>query len=180
MNIEEWKPIPGHIGYEASSLGRVRSIDREIHCSDGSTRRRRSVVLRPALKKSGHLNVSLGGLNPGTFRVHRLVALAFHGLPIRDTLMVCHKDDIKTNNCPENLYWGTHKDNMEDSVRNNRPRNQYYYMTHCKRGHERTEDNSYSRPSNPGSRECLTCLRQRNKNYMRRKRACSKPDKVQD
>lgn len=30
----------------------------------------------------------------------------------------CHKDDDRSNNHADNLYWGTHKQNMEDASRN--------------------------------------------------------------
>lgn len=32
--------------------------------------------------------------------------------------MACHRDDNKDNNTPQNLYWGTAKDNGSDSHRN--------------------------------------------------------------
>lgn len=54
-------------------------------------------------------------------KVHRLVALAFlpnpHNYPI-----VCHKDNVPTNNRVNNLYWGTQSQNMQQMVREGRQR----------------------------------------------------------
>lgn len=53
--------------------------------------------------------------------MHRLVALAFlpnpHNYPI-----VCHKDNVPTNNRVNNLYWGTQSQNMQQMVRDGRQR----------------------------------------------------------
>jgi hypothetical protein len=35
----------------------------------------------------------------------------------------CHKDDDRDNNCIDNLYWGTHAENMRDLVNNGRHSN---------------------------------------------------------
>lgn len=54
-------------------------------------------------------------------KVHRLIALAFlpnpHNYPI-----VCHKDNVPTNNRVNNLYWGTQSQNMQQMVRDGRQR----------------------------------------------------------
>lgn len=49
-----------------------------------------------------------------------------------------------------------------------------HLKTHCKRGHEFTEENTYRPPA--GSRMCRTCLRMHNKLNKRRRRAAGKKD----
>lgn len=50
--------------------------------------------------------------------VHRLVAEAYLPNPL-NLPYVCHKDDNPHNPQKDNLYWGTHQDNMNDrSIRN--------------------------------------------------------------
>lgn len=39
--------------------------------------------------------------------VHRLVCLAFHGVPPTDAHVVARRNGIKTDNSPSNLYWAT-------------------------------------------------------------------------
>lgn len=53
------------------------------------------------------------------FLVHRLMLIAFVGAcPANNE--GCHKDDNPSNNKIDNLYWGTHKQNGIDMVRNGR------------------------------------------------------------
>jgi hypothetical protein len=103
---ERWKRIPGHPGYEASSLGRVRSVDRTL--SDG--REAGGMVLALTEDKDGYLRVKLGRRLVG---VHTLVALAFHGPP-----EVRHVNDDPKDNRPEGLVWGSRKENERDKRKN--------------------------------------------------------------
>ena len=50
--------------------------------------------------------------------VHRMVLEAFVG-PCPEGMECCHEDGDKSNNRLSNLYWGTHKENSDDSVRLN-------------------------------------------------------------
>lgn len=50
-----------------------------------------------------------------TFRVHRLVAKAFIPNP-NNYGVVGHKDNIKHNNCVDNLYWTTVQENTQKAV----------------------------------------------------------------
>ena len=43
--------------------------------------------------------------------IHRLMALAFHGEPSDESLVVNHKDGVKTHNLPSNLEWCTRGEN---------------------------------------------------------------------
>ena len=87
--------------YQVSNLGRVRRLD----MVDVMGRKRKCVVYKPQLDKSGYLRVVLqkDGEMKG-FLVHRLVATAF--IPNPNNLpYVNHRDECKTNNCVENLEW---------------------------------------------------------------------------
>lgn len=48
----------------------------------------------------------------GDQRVHRLVAMAFHGMPENESLVVDHIDENRQNNRPENLRWLTRLENV--------------------------------------------------------------------
>jgi len=115
---EAWKPIVGWEDlYEVSDHGRVRSL-----------RSSRGPRKQPRLRKlwigktNGYPSITLykDGERVGKL-VHRLVLEAFVG-PCSEGLECCHRDDVKTNNTLENLYWGSKKDQLSDAVRNLRLR----------------------------------------------------------
>jgi HNH endonuclease len=77
-------------------------------------------IIKPYYSHTGYLMVSLqyNRLGKGKL-VHRLVAEAY--LPNPSNLpFVCHKDDNPANPHRDNLYWGTHQDNMNDRANRNR------------------------------------------------------------
>lgn len=105
--FEIWKDIEGYEGfYQVSNKGNVRSVDRYIECR-GSLRMHKGKVLKPYVNKYGYRQVILNGKNrPRLCRINRLVAQAF--IPNPNNLpQVNHKDEIKTNDCVENLEWCT-------------------------------------------------------------------------
>lgn len=96
--VEVWKVIPVAPNYEASSLGRIRNID--------------GLIMRDTVKPCGYryIRLSIDG-NPTSFRVHRLVAMAFHGIPSGD-MQVNHRNSDKCDNRPDNLEWVTSSQNI--------------------------------------------------------------------
>ena len=76
------------------------------------------VRLKPVLRR-GYQRVGLRFIKGDRLRwrsVHRLVLDAFVGqCPVG--CQCCHRDGNKENNHVENLYWGTSKQNAEDSIR---------------------------------------------------------------
>jgi hypothetical protein len=114
-NTEEWRPIEGYPGYEASSLGNIRSLDRTIIDKNGVEKRMRGRVLAPA--RHGQYNYFSVGLGRGAHtNVHALVCTAFHGKKPSDAHGAAHNDGDGFNNRPENLRWATQKENMADTV----------------------------------------------------------------
>lgn len=116
--IEEWKAIAGYEGlYEASSLGRIRSVERIVQAVRGGTSfmmRWKSVILKQSYGKPRRYRlVTLSRESvEKKFRVHRLVAIAF--LPNQSRLPdVDHIDGNKDNNSVQNLEWVTKRENRE-------------------------------------------------------------------
>lgn len=119
---EVWKDIPDWVGvYQASSLGRVRSLPRAISAPNrwgACIRRRKGQIIRQRGAGNGHLVVGLSrGGKPHPVMVHRLVCEAFHGKCPPEKQHCAHWDGNPKNNRPENLRWATVSENAEDSRR---------------------------------------------------------------
>ena len=120
--------------------------------------------MKPRVGKQGYymLRLSRDG-EPKTEMVHRLVARAFLGLRPND-LEVRHLNDDKLDCRVANLVYGTRRENKLDAVRNGI--HDQARKTHCPRGHEYTEENTWRSPSRPNARWCRECTRIRNREYM--------------
>ena len=75
-------------------------------------------LLKLSTGSNGYLN--FGYYKDGkktTLEVHRCVAKVFLGDRSSEGLYALHKDGNSLNNNVENLYWGTHEQNMMDMIR---------------------------------------------------------------
>ena len=116
-SAELWRPFPrGNGCYEASTFGRIRSVDRlttrrnrwegDFHCQV------RGRVLSPWKDSGGYLVVYLcGDGRREAINVHRLIADAFceHSAGRE---FINHKNGDKFDNRPENLEWCTRSENI--------------------------------------------------------------------
>lgn len=116
---EIWRPVKEYEGYyEVSNLGRVRSIDRVVVDKTGRRQFKKGTLLNYRPDRQGYCIVSLSiNRKYKTKCVHTLVADAF--IPNPDNLpQVNHKDEVKSNNCVDNLEWCTAKYNANYGNRN--------------------------------------------------------------
>lgn len=119
---EIWKPVPSEPGVLVSSEGRVLLQPSYTPLPNGGYR-----IYRPeprhgqvskASKDASHeiLIVMVkdadkpAGQRPR--KVHQLVCEAFHGPKPFPEAVVIHLDENALNNRPENLKWGTQKENL--------------------------------------------------------------------
>ena len=109
---EIWRDIEGYPGYQVSNKGRVSSGPRPGY------KRKKTIILKHCLNK-GYPQVFLSckGIER-SHQVHRLVMEAFVGK--RDDMFVLHLDNDPSNNCLDNLAWGTHEENMTQMKRDGR------------------------------------------------------------
>lgn len=113
---EIWKPIPGYDGYEASSHGRIRRVAPRPpwHAS-------RSPFLKGSVHDTGtgpgyrRYTLSSGGRSVTTSG-HRLVALAFHGVPPEGRPCAAHLDGDRLNNAASNIVWASYSENENHKV----------------------------------------------------------------
>ena len=127
---EIWKAIPGYEGYyEASTLGRIRSVERIVMNKAKVTGADRpclikSKILKPYARKFERSNIlprlcvafSVGG-KLKTQQVHSLVAKTFIPNP-QGLETVNHKDGNPLNNMVENLEWLSRADNQRHAFAN--------------------------------------------------------------
>lgn len=117
VTTEEWKDIPGFEGmYQASSLGRIRSLDRYVGHNYGGKKMLTGRVMRLSTLLGGYKIVNLrDGEKTHRSRVARLVLSAFVGLPAKN-MAACHADNTPSNNRIDNLRWDTYAGNEGDKV----------------------------------------------------------------
>lgn len=113
MTMEVWKKIPENEYYEASDIGRIRSVDRavKVNKTDGSSyirKYREKVFSFKKTMNTGYFYVHLK--TPDLHSVHRLVWIAFNG-KIPKNKHINHKNGIKTDNRLCNLEICSPKEN---------------------------------------------------------------------
>jgi hypothetical protein len=132
--METWKPIAsikkkgGRVftpyGYEVSNLGRVRTKRQRYGRPRKDLGNRRAMLesynyLSGRNDGPGYISYCLYDENKNRINIrgHVLVMQTFVGYP-EEGQVVCHFDDVKSNNVLSNLRYDTQKANMKDSKRN--------------------------------------------------------------
>ena len=107
-----WKDIIGYEGiYQVSDIGQVKRISP----SQGT---RPNKILSINIDNLGYLYVGLSKNKIcKTYRIHRLVLLAFGDQQPSSKHECRHLDGCRTNNKYTNLSWGTRQENMQDAIK---------------------------------------------------------------
>jgi len=121
---EEWRVVPQYPIYEVSSLGRVRSRQRQFYCINRGVmalRKRSAKILRTRIDKEGYERIVIRDFNCRCvyIGIHRLVAFAFIPNPEMKPY-INHKDSDRKNNCINNLEWCTPAENLQHCILNGR------------------------------------------------------------
>lgn len=107
MKLERWRSVDGLPDYyRVSDKGRVLSLS----YVDARGWRRKKKLLS---YKDAQIT-----LRRKWYSVGALVLRAFVGPPPKGCRLARHLNDDRTNNCLENLAWGTDQDNINDALRN--------------------------------------------------------------
>jgi len=132
---EIWKPITKITlkageecyfeGYDISNYGRVRTYKKKYgRVAKGNKNRplnKYPIIINGRPDQKGYIQFELSDVNKRrrNFRAHTLVMQTFIGIP-KQYEVVCHNDDVKTNNHTSNLRYDTQKANMLDKIKNSK------------------------------------------------------------
>lgn len=122
---EIWKDVPGYVGiYQASSLGRIRSLDRYFSRKQWNNGRMTRIKIKGRIMKNnptgreGYLGAALTndlGERWDT-KLHIVILLTFIG-PRPEGQEACHNDGDILNNSLQNLRWDTPESNQRDRIK---------------------------------------------------------------
>ncbi len=145
---EEWRDVPGYEGlYRVSTDGHVWSCITSRVLKQGSTGKGNYRTVTLCREGSVH-----------TMTVHNVVTLAFFGPRPPHTPVVRHLNGDPTDNRVANLVYGTHAENVADSLIHGT--HWHARKTHCPQNHEYTAENTLR--ERDGSRKCKACTYPRN------------------
>jgi len=105
---EIWRLVPSVPGILASSLGRLMVIPHEAALHRGGTRQYGGEATYGQWDGVRFIYPRKGK----TYKVSRLICEAFHGVAPCGKAVCMHLDENSRNNKPENLAWGTQKENL--------------------------------------------------------------------
>ncbi len=107
-----WRDVPSVPGILVSSEGRVMHVPHRERMPNGNGTR--SYGGRPVFgvwnKADARFIIII--IDGKIYKVHRLIAEAFHGPAPFDGAVVMHLDENAANNRASNLRWGTQKENL--------------------------------------------------------------------
>lgn len=108
-------PIPGFYGYYASNIGNIYS-SWKVGANKSAIDNNQRKLIKPMT--SGGYRYAHIRVNKNEYRmtgVHRLVCLAFYGVP-GEKITASHINGISTDNRADNLMWETYADNLKRKV----------------------------------------------------------------
>jgi hypothetical protein len=107
---EKWRVIPSLAGLMASNMGRIMVSPYFGEMPNG---RSRQYGGHPTTGQWTHDQKRYIYVHKGkSYKVARMVCEAFHGEPIFDRAVCMHLNENPRDNRPENLAWGTQKENL--------------------------------------------------------------------
>ena len=118
---EEWKNIEGYCGYQISSLGNIRSVDRYVASKNGSKRLLKGQYIPPIIRGEGDDVTYIAVLRKNGKQTHcslrKLVASTFVDNP-KNHKNVRNIDGDRHNNEASNLEWWGAENNEDDIITN--------------------------------------------------------------
>ena len=108
FRFEVWKIVPSLPTIEVSSLGRVRVIPYKAPLPRGGMRTYSGKATYGYWSEDRFVFIS----RRRTYKLARLICEAFNGPAPADKPNCLHKDEDSRNNKPDNLFWGTQKENL--------------------------------------------------------------------
>lgn len=111
-----WKPVPSYPGLLASNEGEILLPPRHAPINNGGYRiytpKPTKGQVRSAAKDASHKYMGIYSRQFGNIKIHQAVCEAFHGPAPTPKHIVLHENEDGTDNRPENLRWGTRKENQ--------------------------------------------------------------------
>lgn len=169
MDETTWRAHPQYVGYEVAVDGRIRSVDRYVRHYRGGQQLVRGRELKFNIKSNGYYGstICVDGRRIHVW-AHSMVCETYRGPRPSEDHVVRHLNGDPLDNRVENVVWGTWAENAQDRLRHGH--HEQANKTHCKYGHEFTEENTRLYITKDGWRQrlCRICSREQQRAARRR------------